>query len=133
MATQGKKLLLVQRANTPLQGYWAPPAGYIEIDETIEEGAAREVREETGYEVEIDQLLGIFSRPNTGIIFTVYQGRVAGGQPQPDETETLDVGLFAPANLPPQSPPVDGTDLDKWFYEVVAGLLTQFENKEIPH
>ena len=43
IATQGEKILLVQRANNPLQNYWAPPAGYIEIDETLEAGAIREV------------------------------------------------------------------------------------------
>lgn len=130
MATQAGKLLLTQRANNPLQGYWAPPAGYIEIDETLEAGAAREAREETGYEVVIDSLLGLHSRPHTGIIFTIYQGHIVGGQPRRDETETLDMGLFAPDQLPRQSWPVDGSDLDLWFFEIIAGLLAQFKNKE---
>ena len=44
------EILLIKRANDPLAGYWAPPSGYIEINETLEEGAAREVLEETGEE-----------------------------------------------------------------------------------
>ncbi|MFQ5611614.1 MAG: NUDIX domain-containing protein [Anaerolineae bacterium] len=126
LARQGQKLLLVQRANAPLAGYWAPPAGYIEIDETLEEGAAREVREETGYEVEIERLLGVYSRPNAGVIFTVYEGRLTGGQPRRDEEETLDMGLFAPDALPRQTAPTGGPDLDAWFFEVVSDLLARF-------
>ncbi len=123
MATQDTDILLVQRANNPLRGYWAPPAGYIEIDETLEAGAAREVKEETGYEVTIDSLLKVYSRPNSGIIFTIYQGRVTGGSPQPDKTETLDIALFAPNKLPHQPAPVEGTEMDNWFFEVISELF----------
>ncbi len=123
IARQGEKLLLVQRANDPLKGYWAPPAGYIEIDETLEAGAAREVREETGYEVEIERLLGLHSRPNTGIVFVVYRAYIAGGQPRRDEVETLDMGLFALDELPPQNAPVGGSEMDAWFFEIISTLL----------
>lgn len=129
VATQAGKILLVRRANQPLRGYWAPPAGYIEIDETIEAGAAREVREETGYEVAIERLIGLHSRPNTGIIFTVYQGRISGGQPRRDEAEILDLGLFAPHELPRQNAPAEGSELDQWFFEVVSALLAEFEKE----
>ncbi len=126
IATLDDKLLLVQRANSPLQGYWTPPAGYIEIDETLEAGAAREVREETGYEVTIDQLIGVYSRPNTGIIFTIYRGRITGGQPQKDEVETLDMGLFASHELPRLTePPANSPDIDLWFFEVLSDLLAR--------
>lgn len=127
IAVQDEKLLLVQRANSPLQGYWAPPAGYIEIDETLEAGAAREVREETGYEVEIEGLMAVYSRPNTGVIFVVYRGRIVGGHPQRDEEETLDMGLFAPNNLPQQAPPKDSPEIDQWFFEVMMELLAEVE------
>lgn len=126
IATQGEKLLLVHRADKPLQGYWAPPAGYIEIDETLEAGAAREVREETGYEVEIEQLMGLYSRPHTGLIFTVYRGQIVGGRPRRDEVETLDMGLFGPQEIPRQSAPVGGTEIEMWFFEVISALLAQF-------
>jgi NADH pyrophosphatase NudC (nudix superfamily) len=44
-------LLLIRRGNAPLQGYWAPPAGYVEIDESVEAAAVREAREEAGVQV----------------------------------------------------------------------------------
>ncbi len=126
VARLADKILLVQRAKQPLEGYWAPPAGYIEIDETVEAGAAREVREETGYEVAIERLVGLHSRAHTGIIFAVYQGHIIGGHAQRDEGETLDLGLFACNELPRQSPPLEGTELDRWFFEIVSGLLAKF-------
>lgn len=126
VATLADKILLVQRAKQPLEGYWAPPAGYIEIDETVEAGAAREVREETGYEVAVEQLVGLHSRPNTGIIFAVYQGHIISGRAQRDEAETLDLGLFSRDELPRQSSPLEGTELDRWFFEIVSGLLAKF-------
>lgn len=131
MATLDKKLLLVQRANNPLQGYWTPPAGYIEIDETLEAGAAREVYEETGYKVTIEQLMGVHSQAHTGIIFTVYRGLITGGQPRHDTVETLDMGLFAPNQLPRQpAPPAGSPEIDVWFFKVLSKLLAQFAHKE---
>ncbi len=130
IATLKEKLLLVRRANNPLQGYWAPPAGYIEIDETLEAGAAREVREETGYEVAIDRLLGLYSRPNTGVIFVAYQGHIIGGHAHRDEEETLDMGLFALDELPQQGRSGHGSEMDIWFFEVVSALLTDFLKEE---
>ena len=42
------KLLLIQRKNSPFQGQWALPGGFVEMDETLEEAARRELFEETG-------------------------------------------------------------------------------------
>ena len=55
-----KKVLLVKRAQEPWKDKWYLPAGYLEIDESPEQGAVREVLEETGVRTEIVQLLGIY-------------------------------------------------------------------------
>jgi len=55
-------ILLVQRAKEPLKGYWSLPGGALETGETLAEGIVREVREETGLEVEPLTVLEIFER-----------------------------------------------------------------------
>jgi ADP-ribose pyrophosphatase YjhB (NUDIX family) len=54
------KLLLHRRSDT---GYWALPGGAIELDETAAQAVIREVREETGYHVEIVRIIGVYSDP----------------------------------------------------------------------
>ena len=58
-----RHVLLVRRAIEPYRGQWALPAGYQEIDETLEGAAVREVREETGVEIEVVALLDLFFVP----------------------------------------------------------------------
>src|SRR5580700_2185563 len=56
------KILLVERGKEPLKGYWSLPGGVLETGETLHEGVVREVREETGLEVEPLKMLEIFER-----------------------------------------------------------------------
>ncbi len=126
IVTEGDRVLLVKRANKPLQGYWAPPSGYIEIDETVEDGAAREVREETGYDIKIERLIGVQSQPDAGVVFLIYKGIITGGSPDRDIIETLDVKLFSKDELPVQNFPHDLPELDRWFFKVSSELLGRF-------
>ncbi len=56
------RLLIVERASDPFKGYWSLPGGILETGETLEEGVRREVREETGLEVEPLSVFEIFER-----------------------------------------------------------------------
>jgi len=61
---EDKEILLIRRLNPPFKGHWALPGGFIDIDEeSIEECAVREALEETMLHVELDKLLGVWSRP----------------------------------------------------------------------
>jgi 8-oxo-dGTP diphosphatase len=60
VVTDGDRVLLA-RLSWPDAGLWTLPGGGVELDETVEEGAVREVREETGYDVVVEGLLGIRS------------------------------------------------------------------------
>ena len=60
---RGGSIVLVKRRRPPYEGYWALPGGLVEYGETVEEAVVREVREETGLEVEIKGLVGVYSRP----------------------------------------------------------------------
>ncbi len=67
----GDKILLVRRANPPMQGEWSLPGGLVETGETTQEAVVREVVEETGLQVEPVKLAEVFER-----ILRDPQGRV---------------------------------------------------------
>ena len=58
----GDKILLVERAQPPLEGYWSLPGGVVEIGEGLEAALRREVREETGLRVEVVKVAEVFER-----------------------------------------------------------------------
>ena len=82
---------------------WALPAGRREAGETLEQTAAREVREETGYEIELGRLVGEYWRPQMphgGDRMRVYTARVTGGDPSTHDRENLEVRWFPLDALP---------------------------------
>src|SRR5438128_10447703 len=58
--------LLVRRGNGQLMGQWSIPGGTLELGETLEEGTARELTEETGLEVKVIEMIEVFERINFG-------------------------------------------------------------------
>ena len=56
------KFLLVQEAKKPFSGQWNLPAGRLEIDESVFDGAKREIEEETGYKVELTGIVQISNK-----------------------------------------------------------------------
>jgi 8-oxo-dGTP diphosphatase len=59
---EGGRALLVRRGSEPLRGEWSIPGGTLELGETLEEGVARELLEETGLEVRVMELIEVFDR-----------------------------------------------------------------------
>ena len=59
-----KKIVLIRRANEPFKDHYALPGGFVEIGETVENACIREAKEETSLDVEIIDLVGVFSDPN---------------------------------------------------------------------
>lgn len=72
----GENVLLIKRRDN---GHWEPPGGVLELDETIEEGLRREVREETGAEIEIEGLSGVYKNTARGIVALVFRCRESSG------------------------------------------------------
>jgi 8-oxo-dGTP diphosphatase len=56
------RTLLIRRASPPLQGEWSIPGGLLEVGETLEQGVARELAEETGLAVHVVELIEVFER-----------------------------------------------------------------------
>ena len=64
VVTDGEgRVLLIQRANDPYGGSWALPGGFVDVGETVENAAVREAKEETGLDVEVLRLVGVYSQP----------------------------------------------------------------------
>jgi ADP-ribose pyrophosphatase YjhB (NUDIX family) len=99
VATWDGRILLCRRAIEPRVGYWTIPAGFLEQQETPEEGAMREAREEAGAEIEIDGLLGVYSVARISQIHLLYRARLRTAEIAAG-AESLDVGLYALEAIP---------------------------------
>ena len=83
----GARVLLVKRANEPLKGQWSLPGGVVEIGETLDEALVREVREETGLDVEVGAVVEVLDRVRHDVdgrvefhyVIIDYVCRVRGG------------------------------------------------------
>lgn len=93
------RYLLCRRAIEPRRGFWTMPAGYLELSESTGDGAAREVREEAGAEVEIDALLAIYNLPIISQVHMIYRARMLNPT-HGAGLESLEVGLFAWDDIP---------------------------------
>jgi ADP-ribose pyrophosphatase YjhB (NUDIX family) len=71
----GRVLLIRRRDNL----HWEPPGGVLELAETIHDGLRREIREETGLDVESDALTGVYKNMPRGIIALVFRCKITGG------------------------------------------------------
>jgi ADP-ribose pyrophosphatase YjhB (NUDIX family) len=105
------RLLLGKRNIAPFLGWWDVPGGFLEPGEHPEDGVRRELREETGLEVEPEQMIGVYmdtyGDPGDGgnddggepILNFYYRCRVVGGAPRAaDDVEEL--AWFPPDALP---------------------------------
>jgi len=72
----GRVLLIRRRDNQR----WEPPGGVLELNETIHDGLRREIREETGLDIEPGPLTGVYKNMPRGIIALVFRCKITGGQ-----------------------------------------------------
>ncbi|MEV7541502.1 NUDIX domain-containing protein [Streptomyces sp. NPDC089915] len=70
------RLLAIRRADN---GTWELPGGVLELVETPEDGVRREVLEETGIHVEVDQLTGVYKNITAGVVALVFRCKPSGG------------------------------------------------------
>jgi len=79
---------------------WGLPGGSLEDDESPEQAAVRETREETGYDAQVIRFCGTYHRPQMNDIRHVFQGRISGGQAIDSGPETVAVRWFLVSDLP---------------------------------
>jgi ADP-ribose pyrophosphatase YjhB (NUDIX family) len=105
VADQAGRILLIRRSDNDL---WAIPGGLMDIGEDIARTVRREVKEETGLDVEPEAIVGIYSNPGHVIEFpngevrqqfsVCFSCRLLGGELTTSE-ESLEVGFFTPAEI----------------------------------
>jgi 8-oxo-dGTP diphosphatase len=96
-------IVLIRRRNPPYQGFYALPGGFVEVGETVEEAARREAKEETGLEITLLKLIGVYSKPDRDprghVVSISYlaegRGEFAAG------SDAGSAEVFDPEDLPP--------------------------------
>lgn len=87
------QLLLCRRAIGPRYGFWTLPGGFMELGETMEDGACREAREEANTNIVTDRLLATYTVPRIGQVHMVYLANMKTPEFSAG-VESLDVQLF---------------------------------------
>lgn len=131
VVTYEDKFLLCQRAIPPRVGFWTLPAGYLELQEKPEDGAKREALEEACAEIEIEQLLAVYSITHISQLHLMFRARlvnpaIAAG------IESLDVRLFDWDDIPWQEiafPSVNWA-LSQFRQSQAQEIFTVFGNPE---
>ncbi len=95
----GEKILLCRRAIGPRKGLWTLPAGFLELEETVAEGARREAREEAGVDIEIEDLLAVYSIPRIGHVQLIFRAKLLSSELVPGP-ESEEAALFAWNDIP---------------------------------
>jgi ADP-ribose pyrophosphatase YjhB (NUDIX family) len=91
--TDDGKVILLRRGIEPGLGWWAQPGGFLEVDETVTEGAVRETLEETGLIVQPGEIIGLYSRLEAAVVVLAFEAHVVGGEMR-TTAESLEVEAF---------------------------------------
>ena len=94
-----EQVLLCRRNIEPRKGFWTLPAGFLELGETVEEGAARETVEEAGAQFELQELLTVLSVVRVGQVHLYFRARLLNTSFDPGH-ETQEARLFDEAQIP---------------------------------
>ena len=99
------KVLLIQRGNEPYKGCWAFPGGFMDMDETTEQCAIRELEEETGLVVSHVQQVGAYSKvdrdPRGRTITVAYLALIDSPVPIKGQDDAASAQWFPLSTLPP--------------------------------
>jgi mutator protein MutT len=99
---RGGEYLMARRRDI---GWWNLPGGGLEVGETVEQGVAREVREEVGIEIRIVRLVGVYSKPQKSEVVLTFLCKPADDTEPTTSDEVSEVGWFAANALPEHTLP----------------------------
>lgn len=90
----GRVLVIRRRDN----GHWEPPGGVLEVGESFEEGVRREVQEETGLPIVVEQLTGVYKNMTRAVVALVFRCRPLADRPQ-ETAEAAAVRWVEPSDI----------------------------------
>jgi ADP-ribose pyrophosphatase YjhB (NUDIX family) len=93
------RVLLCKRNIEPRWGKWTLPAGFMELNETTSQGAARETDEEAGAQFEMQALFSVLNVERVGQVHMFYRARLISDEFKPGH-ETIEARLFTEADIP---------------------------------
>lgn len=119
---QDGRILMARRGIEPRKGFWNLPAGFLENDETVEEGAIREVLEETGGHVQLNRLHTVYNLPTDQQIYLIFLAHLTSPElyTTPESTE---LGWFDREDLPWEDVAFSSNTfaLERYFHERETG------------
>ena len=119
------KFLLVQEAQETCRGKWNIPAGHLDPNETIFDGAKREIKEETGCNVELTGILQIGNRvlKDNVVVSVIFQAKLLDNNITYDPNEILDVKWFTYEEL------INMKEELRSYNGIISSITTLIENK----
>lgn len=120
------KYLLVQESQENCYGKWNIPAGHLDPNENVFEGAKREILEECGYNVEIEGIAEVANRvvPETEIFFVIFSTNIIDGDAKYDSKEILDVKWYTYEEILNMREKLRS-------YDLIINAITAVENNNI--
>ena len=92
------RVILLKRGFEPGAGKWTFPGGFVDLGESVEQAASREVMEELRIEVDLGGLVGVYSRGTDRVVLIVYRGTTA--QAPQSTPEAIEVRAYARDDVP---------------------------------
>ncbi len=79
------RIILIKRKNDPYKDHWALPGGMVEANERVEQAAVREAKEETGVNIQLNRIVGVYSDPDRDprgrVVSVTYHASPIDGDP----------------------------------------------------
>lgn len=111
---ENKEFILIKRRNNPYKNYWALPGGFVDYGESVEDAAIRESKEETTIDVELDKLVGVYSKPN-----------------RDPRGHTISIVFTAKGNMDDKKADDDAIDIDTFTKEKIKEIKLAFDHDKI--
>ncbi|MCT4624455.1 MAG: NUDIX hydrolase [Schleiferiaceae bacterium] len=93
------QILLAKRGIEPRKGFWNLPCGFLEMNENVEDGAIREVYEETGLKVSISRLHTLYNVVHSGQVYLIFLAK-ASNRDFTTNIESTEIGFFSEEQIP---------------------------------